>query len=346
MESRKVAVELRPISDASPSGADLEYDPDFVALLLASRQEEASQFDESGQSATEPDFRDVAELAAAVLVRSHDLRAAILLAHARLRLTGFEGFAEVLSYIRGCLEDYWDTCHPQLDAEDDDDPTMRVNAVLALSQQDTILRAFRMAPVTDSPTFGRLTLRDIAIADGEITPAKSNDRQPDPAQILAALRDSRPEVMAARYQAAQSIVSDLRRIDRVFDDRTPARGPDLAPLQKLAFKLLKRLSEVAGPAPDAETDDTAPGSDAPTDAPARTGGGGGVPGTITSTADVRRTLEQLIRYYQDYEPSSPLPLILARAHRLVGADFLTIMRDMAPDGLDSVQKIGGVEDDD
>ena len=38
----------------------------------------------------------------------------------------------MVKYIRFCLEEYWETCHPELDADDDDDPTMRVNAVLGL----------------------------------------------------------------------------------------------------------------------------------------------------------------------------------------------------------------------
>ncbi|MEX0301411.1 MAG: type VI secretion system protein TssA, partial [Leisingera sp.] len=41
-----------------------------------------------------------------------------------------------------------------------------------------------------------------------------------------------------------------------------------------------------------------------------------------------------------------LPILLERCKRLVGADFLTIMNDMAPQGVDNVHLIGGIEDDD
>jgi type VI secretion system protein ImpA len=41
-----------------------------------------------------------------------------------------------------------------------------------------------------------------------------------------------------------------------------------------------------------------------------------------------------------------VPIILERAKRLVGADFLTIMKDLAPDGLVSVMNIGGIKPSD
>ena len=53
-----------------------------------------------------------------------------------------------------------------------------------------------------------------------------------------------------------------------------------------------------------------------------------------------------MEYFKRHEPSSPVPIILERAKRLVGADFMTIMKDMAPGGLDSVMMIGGISEDD
>ena len=57
-------------------------------------------------AAEEPNYRDISEKALAVLEQSHDLRVAVLLASAELRLNGFEGFAKVTTYIRGCLEEF------------------------------------------------------------------------------------------------------------------------------------------------------------------------------------------------------------------------------------------------
>jgi type VI secretion system protein ImpA len=60
---------------------------------------------------------------------------------------------------------------------------------------------------------------------------------------------------------------------------------------------------------------------------------------------VLRALDAIMGYYRAAEPSSPVPVLLQRARRLVGADFMAIMRDMAPNGLDNVRLIGGLGDD-
>ena len=69
-------------------------------------------------------------------------------------------------------------------------------------------------------------------------------------------------------------------------------------------------------------------------------------GSIASPSDVKEALDRIVTYYERYEPSSPLPLLLLRAKKLVSADFLTIVRDMAPNGVDNVNLIGGLEEDD
>jgi type VI secretion system protein ImpA len=57
-------------------------------------------------------------------------------------------------------------------------------------------------------------------------------------------------------------------------------------------------------------------------------------------------LDRLISYYAKAEPSSPVPMLLERAKRLVGADFITIVKDMASGGYPNVKTIGGLSDED
>jgi hypothetical protein len=54
---------------------------------------------------------------------------------------------------------------------------------------------------------------------------------------------------------------------------------------------------------------------------------------IQTRADVIKALELICDYYRGNEPSSPVPLILQRAQRLVDKDFITIMTDLTPDAL-------------
>ncbi|MGY8752154.1 MAG: type VI secretion system protein TssA, partial [Fidelibacterota bacterium] len=67
---------------------------------------------------------------------------------------------------------------------------------------------------------------------------------------------------------------------------------------------------------------------------------------IRSIADVKKTLDQVITYYEKNEPSSPVPVLIKRAKRLVGADFVSIIKDIAPNGMDNVEIVAGITDDD
>ena len=322
---------LKRHGDDEPSGENLEYDPAFISLELAAQPGEERQIGDSIIAAEEADHDEVIAQALDVLGRSHDLRAAVILAHSMLRTRGFAGLAEVTTYIRGVMEQYWDTCHPQLDADDDDDPTMRVNAVAALTGLDTIQKAIRMAPLTESRTFGRMTLRDVLIAEGELAPPAGMDDPPVLSQISAAFQDSNGEKVAAARAGAAKALEDVIAIEAIFDARVPAAAPDMGELTALLRQVLSKISTAGFGAAD-----DAGGSD------------GGGSGTVNTQQDVKNTLDRIIAYYARSEPSSPVPMLLERAKRMVGADFLTIIKEMAPDGVQNVHLIGGIvetEDD-
>jgi type VI secretion system protein ImpA len=334
---------LQDREEDPPSGEDLEYDPGFTQLEIAAQPGEERQAGEEILAAEEPDYKEVSKLALAVLERSHDLRAAIYLAEAQLRLSGFPGFAEATRYIRQCLETHWETCHPQLDADDDNDPTMRVNAVLTLADPNRILRGVRKAPLTQSRTFGNMSLRDIAVAEGEITPSADMDDVPDTSSVGAAFQDTDEEVLRRIATAVSGALGDVEAISAKFDAEVPGQGPDLDPLIKLLKQANTRMtSALGGPVEDVPAEEE-PG-DAPAARPAQGGGGGG--GAINTSTDVLNAIDRIIAYYARAEPSSPVPILLNRAKKLVNADFLTIVKDLAPGGVDNVNLIGGIEEED
>ena len=354
------AVLLQPKGDDAPSGENLEYDPAFTEMELAAQPGEESVVGNETIEATDPDYREVQKKALEVLERSHDLRAAVFLGDALLHSEGLTGFADVTTYMRGCLEDFWETCHPELD-EDDGDPTMRINAVQDLCGQpdgmagaSPLYRSLRRAPLSESRGFGRFSLRDIEIAEGVMTAPADMEHIPDTATIGAAFQDSDEEIIAERLAAIETSEENVRAISAVFDEQTPGQGPDLSALIKLLQQTAKRIRDYGnvsagdGAAENGAADDGAADEAGAAAAPAAAGGRAApaAPGAINSPADVSNALDRIIGYYRRAEPSSPLPILLERAKRLVGADFLTIMNDMAPQGVDNVNLIGGIEDDD
>jgi type VI secretion system protein ImpA len=56
---------------------------------------------------------------------------------------------------------------------------------------------------------------------------------------------------------------------------------------------------------------------------------------------VVRLLECICAYYEKYEPSSPVPLLLTRAKRLVSKNFIDALRDIAPDAVAQAEAVRG-----
>src|SRR5574337_1027717 len=79
---------LAPVSDESPAGPDLEYDPEFLALERAAAPKAERAVGDAVKAAEEPDWGKVIELSEALLARSKDLRVAVHLTTAWLRREG------------------------------------------------------------------------------------------------------------------------------------------------------------------------------------------------------------------------------------------------------------------
>ena len=99
--------------------------------------------------AEEPNWRDVKQLATRLCSRSKDLRVAIPLCRALLHTDGLAAFAVGLQVVRGMIERFWPGLFPLLDADDNNDPTMRVNALLGLADAAGMLKSLREVPLVN-----------------------------------------------------------------------------------------------------------------------------------------------------------------------------------------------------
>jgi type VI secretion system protein ImpA len=57
-----------------------------------------------------------------------------------------------------------------------------------------------------------------------------------------------------------------------------------------------------------------------------------------------RALDAVAVYFRKNEPSSPVPLIVERAKRMVSMSFLEVLEDLAPDAVDQAKRAAGVRD--
>jgi len=69
-----------------------------------------------------------------------------------------------------------------------------------------------------------------------------------------------------------------------------------------------------------------------------------VSNAINGRKDVIRAIDRICEYYATHEPSSPVPLLLRRAQRLVAKSFYEILEDMIPDSIAQAKIISGKTD--
>ncbi|MDM0117218.1 type VI secretion system protein TssA [Variovorax sp. J22R133] len=329
-----------PISETSPAGSNLEYDPAFTALESASQGKAEQQFGDTVIAAVEPEWRVVSEQAQALLGRSKDARVAVLVLRACTRLQGVAGFSMGLQLLTGLLDRYWDALHPMLDADDNNDPTERLNALAPLSDESTVMRDLYEATVGNARGVGIIRVRDIAIAHGALA-AVGSESGYSAAQIDGALES----IHAESPQAIQTLVglpAQLTRLQALIVERTGrADAVDLAPLRAIGNMLGKVSTSVSGAAAaqgEAAMDSGNPDGEAPASgsAPASS-----ARGEIRTRQDAVQTLDRVIKYLEQAEPGNPAPLLIARAKKLIGVSFLQIMADLAPNALDTIETVTG-----
>ena len=347
-------LDLPDISTDAPAGPNLENDSAFGALERAAKGKPEQQAGATIIPAEDPDWRDVEAQALALLETTHDLRILQILALARLHLRGMAAFAEVLAAIRGQLENQWEHVHPQLDPEDDNDPTLRANALLSLADKARVLPFLRDLPLVSSARAGKISWRDIGISTGAVEPPDDRDKLTE-ATIRGAFADSDKTKIAALREALTAAAAETVAIPAAFDSRSGfGSGPDLSELTKLLKEMSRYLDRYAvaeeeaveSAADEAQAGETSGAEPAARQAPsAGRGGSAAALGPVANRADAMRLLDLVIGYYERYEPSSPLPLLIGRARRLADKNFLDILRDMAPDGVDSAQRVVGTPDE-
>jgi type VI secretion system protein ImpA len=330
---------VAPISDDAPSGPDLEYDPEFIELEAVSRGKSEQQFGDTVIPAEEPEWRDVTSRAASLLARSKDLRVAVLAARAAIHMDQIQGLAAGLELVNEMTQRYWDTLHPDLDHDDNDDPTMRLNALAPLADAETFLRDVRGVYVVASPQHGRVAVRDILIAENKLPPGA--DETPMSATQIAGIALAVAAENPEPLQAALACLEHLKALESLLSDKgVLSQAPDLHPLRDM----LQSAAKVAADALRAVGGEAGGEGEAGESGEAGEGAPRRISGQIQTREDAIRVLETVCKFIEQSEPSNPAPLLIRRAQRLMSRNFMEIIEDLAPESVAQIKKLAGLEE--
>jgi type VI secretion system protein ImpA len=322
---------LEPMHDeAGPCGKDLEYDNENGELQKAAQGKPENQFG-PGEP---PNWREVSEKAASLMGRTRDLRVALLWVRAQVNLNGFSSFPIGLKLIEGLLVNFWDHLHPMPDP-DDQDPYARANALAILPQIDGLLGDLRQCAFFELRSVGDLRLRSIEVGLGQMS-ARSDETAMSRDQLtqMIALAVKQQPSLGELPKAALAGVSSLAKL---LNERFAVEAaPDLRPL----VNIIKNVQSLLPVAENADESSDEAGGDT-------SGAGGGaaprLTGNVKSRDDALRAIDMICEYLDRTEPTNPAQLLLRRARKLINHNFLQLMKELAPDALNEVARVMGVD---
>jgi type VI secretion system protein ImpA len=326
--------ELRqPLSGDAPCGENLE-DSQLLASFDAFRL-----FGQSVPLHPAPAWRDVEAKSRAALERSKDFR---LLAHfgaAVLRTEGLPAFLGTLSVAAHWLDQYWAQVYPLVD----EDAILRKNALNSFADRMAVVDGVRRLPILRHPVLGSFSLRDFEIATGQV-PKPDGEEVPDEAAMRAVLAASSAADLTVLQTAVLGALDALQAIEtKMREEGGSEAAPTFDPLITQLVQLQRLITGglAAHPSAATATQAGADGASAATGAAPRSG----PPQAINSRQDAIAALDAVAAYFRLNEPSSPIPLFIERAKRLVAKDFLEVLADIAPDALSQARSAGGLRDE-
>ena len=340
---------LEPISADAPCGKNVE-DTDVLAAFDAYQlfgqtslePEDKKPGDpvrkEVRKSDRPPNWAEIRDGALSALRITKDLRVLAHLGAAILRTDGISAFAETLG-----VAAHWLAIYPtQVFPLADEDWLFRQSAMNCFSDPVAVVDGLRRMPLVSSRQHGRFSLRDVEILSGQVTPT-GKEAHPEERQVNAAFADTPLEELKSLLGTVDGAVTSLGGIDTAM--REGSNGEFTPNFEQLTAQFKKMAVVIRAHVA------THPSATPADGAGAAAGEGGGAAGqvvavgAIKSRQDAIRALDAAAEFFRRNEPSSPIPMFLDRAKRLVSKDFLEVLADVAPEALPQARSAGGIRDE-
>ncbi len=342
-----------PLADGDVSGPDLEYDADFLSVieLLAPPPVTMIASEDDGLP-DQTDWNGAVALCKGLAEKTRDIRVAVRLARSVVKSEdGIAGFAGAIALISDLLEQMWDDVHPMLDAEDNMDATMRLNALNELDDAQ-LVKALKMVPIA---AVGKqnLSLNDIETSLGKVK-AVTEDAQNMASGLIAEIfSPANSDTIITAKSVTDQALARIAHIRETWSNKMDAlaqsradEGLSFDNMPAPQFEALSRVltdisRHIAERMPESEGYEDVEGG-----APSNSGGPKAL-GAIATRADADKAILNVVDWFHRNEPSSPVPIMLERARSMISKSFLEIVEDLGEGGIAEAKKaMGAVNLDD
>lgn len=309
----------------------VEFDPRYSEIEFT-LSEYDSQTDplNAVDNARDINWHAIREQSAALLEQCFDLHVVLWFMRANLHIDGFSAFYQGIKDIDAKYAEEGATIFPQADMEPSSD-SFHAAALgwLATSSCLHEIKNSKIFPDTPLTTDELLNMRldeqegkslhfsEVVKVLGQADSYFAGRNLPSLKEQLALEIDALERVENYANLQAEDYRLDCRQVR----DYLKQFSRQLASLEQ---------QELPAERDDAEID--SPDADAPVAMPGK---------YIRSRQDVILLLEQVLDYFQNYEPSHPAPILIRRSQKMIGMDFATIVEELLPESLASLNQLSG-----
>ncbi|WP_233808465.1 type VI secretion system protein TssA [Paraburkholderia sp. HP33-1] len=318
---------LEPVSADAPCGPDLEYDPAFVMLQAAAAPRVEAQYGDFVDVPPSANWAEIERDCRALLLRTKDIRLAVILLRCRTRLAGAAGLRDGLALLMAMFECYGEALHPLPVFDGERDPAMFANAIGGLVEPDGTLADARDIPMPRAAGL-QLHLRDIEKSFA--TPRQKDALAPESVVRLLKELWGRRDATIAAFVEAQRLT---QRITAWCDQTLGVDAPDLGALSRALQPFAQHQVDgggasapMAARAVQAENDaePVAPPAAAPTAAISQSDAPPDLPMATMPPMDrwsALAAIQETRMWFERNEPSSPVIVLLRQSERMVGKRF-------------------------
>lgn len=309
----------------------VEFDPRYSEIEFT-LSEYDSQTDplNAVDNARDINWHAIREQSAALLEQCFDLHVVLWFMRANLHIDGFSAFYQGIKDIDAKYAEEGATIFPQADMEPSSD-SFHAAALgwLATSSCLHEIKNSKIFPETPLTTDELLNMRldeqegkslhfsEVVKVLGQADSYFAGRNLPSLKEQLALEIDALERVENYANLQAEDYRLDCRQVR----DYLKQFNRQLASLEQ---------QELPAERDDAEID--SPDADAPVAMPGK---------YIRSRQDVILLLDQVLDYFQNYEPSHPAPILIRRSQKMIGMDFATIVEELLPESLASLNQLSG-----
>ncbi|MCB2061884.1 MAG: type VI secretion system ImpA family N-terminal domain-containing protein [Novosphingobium sp.] len=326
-----IAALSRPVSEELPAGEDLSYSGERAMIEQA--------FDlETVENADPVNWREIVKLIEAQAAETRDAWLPVYLMRASARQGDLDKVNAGAELLVGLLEELWPDLHPTVEEYGFQGRKAPCDSLVGHRE---FLIPFRRMGIVVHQRLGSFSAEDI---EGFF---ENRDGAQNIGAFRAAVEDLGPDHFTDLVAQLDRLRSSIERVDAILVEHAEGgeTGTNFENLYLALAGLRKAIVHFSGiENVPAQTDEGATGE---VGEPA-TGGSGSAratpfSGSVTSREDVARALDLVVEYYRVHEPGSPIPVALKRVRNWVYLDFMQLLEDIVPGGLNDAKRVLGSE---